>query len=408
MQGNKLLVQMKYNILIMLLSVLCLFGCSSSENEPQRVSFSFKEQSVSNELQTICIPVLSNCVWTISEVYGSLIIETPKGEGNMDAFIYIRENKTSDDITHTAVITSEDGSSTDKFVIYQKATPKFEFDYPELINCKGGNVDIKISTNEQIASITTPDWLKQTSSRAMKDFTYSFNAEENKTGGVRYGTVTIKSEYKNRTLNISQDSYDPISVDIPDLPERADTSFLSLYCHIEPEYADWRKLELEASHSENVKIYKNNIQIYLEPGYNSIRFNCNHKNIYSKMIKYFPEIEVFPKVSQCVLMNTNNGEKYNTTIQVDISMHGYNKIKHYSLLDKDYNIILKDEGKTDIVNGMMRIKTDPILLDVDNFKEKIKEMTFEVEFDFDFYAKDLGSNIIRKKIEYPSSWDVEE
>lgn len=116
---------------------------------------------------------------------------------------------------------------------------------------------------------------------------------------------------------------------------------------------------------------------------------------------------MLPKVSQCFLMNTMNGKKYNTTIQADISMHGYYDIKHYAILDKDNNVILKDDGLTNIVNGMIRIKTDPILLDVDNFKEKIKEMTFEVEFDFGIYADDLGSNIIRKKVEYPSTWDEE-
>ena len=227
----------------MLLSVLCLFGCSSSESEPQSVAFETSEYKFSQEGGSTTINVYANCPWNITGGGKGLILSTTSGEGNMPIFIDIIQNDSYDELHYTLTVTSEDGTSTDILAIHQRNKMGLEIGKISMISENGGTFELPVRTNDKI-TVDTPDWITFTESRALAGYTYAFTAEPNKTGSVRNGTITLKGESISNSIEVTQNSFTPDSawVDVPICVVRNTSEVYPV--HVTPEYADFTKVKV--------------------------------------------------------------------------------------------------------------------------------------------------------------------
>lgn len=233
---------MKYNILIMLLSVLCLFGCSS-EDEPQSVVFETSEYTFSQNGGDTSINIFANCPWNITGVGEGLTLSTTFGEGSMPIFIGMVQNESYDELHYTLTVTSEDGTSTDILTIRQKNKVALEIGKISMISEKGGVFELPVRTNDEI-TVGTPDWITFTESRALTGYTYTFTAEPNKTGTVRNGTITLSGRSVSGSVDVTQDSFAPDTawVDVPICVVRKTSEVYPV--HVIPEYADFSKVKV--------------------------------------------------------------------------------------------------------------------------------------------------------------------
>lgn len=255
---------MKYNILIMLLSVLCLFGCSSSESEPQSVAFSIKEYNVDQYGEEFQLEVTANCKWTITATGDGLSIITKTGEGNSYAKAFVSRNNGYDMRLSFITVTSEDGSSSSIVQINQEAKIGLQAGNVDTLSAEGGSFTIPIKTNDEIISIETPDWITYTSARALTESIYSFTANSNDTRSVREGTITIQGKELSQAIEVIQDSHAPQSVELTQNYLWTTNRDIRIPFSVIPEYADLSKLDTKSN--SNVKT------ISLEDGYATVTF----------------------------------------------------------------------------------------------------------------------------------------
>lgn len=233
---------------LLLVAVLCLAGCSG--DDPQSVAFADETLESPSFGWTYNLNIEANCLWSISTETSGIRIESSSGEGSSTVVLHLMENKTYDDSTHRITITSEDGTSSDILTIVQKAMTGIEVGKTDMISEEGGTFTIPVKTNDEITSVDTPDWITFTSSRALTSYTYEFTAEPNRTGAVRSGTVTLKGKELSKNIEVTQDSYTPTDVEIPELLassfilEEAKYEDVSITVKATPEYADASKLSV--------------------------------------------------------------------------------------------------------------------------------------------------------------------
>lgn len=238
---------------LLLMTVLCLAGCSSED--PQSVAFADETLESPSYGWTYNLSIEANCPWIISTGTSGIRIESSSGEGSSTVILHLAENKTYDDITHRVTVTSEDGTSSDILTIVQKAATGIEAEKTDMVSEEGGTFAIPVKTNDNITSVDTPDWITFTSSRALTSYTYEFTAEPNRTGAVRSGTVTLKGKELSKNIEVKQDSYAPTGIDASSIPdmipvlysyETMTTTPVSYKLHIEPEYADPSKISVNS------------------------------------------------------------------------------------------------------------------------------------------------------------------
>lgn len=228
---------------ILLLGVLCLAGCKEEET----VSFSVKEYKTSVIGEILTVNVTANCPWTLSENSQQIVIEEMAGEGNASIRVNIARNFNYDELTHVITITSEDRTSSDVLTIVQDKNIGTEVGDFGLISEQGGTFEIPIKTNDDIASVDTPDWMTYSSSRGLTGYTYVFTVEPNKTGSVREGTVSFKGKSDTWEVEVTQDSYTPESVHFEQDPSCVTKREFSVRTFVQPGYADFSKLKVNTS-----------------------------------------------------------------------------------------------------------------------------------------------------------------
>ena len=187
------------------MAVLCMVGCSEEE-EPQRVSFSFREVEVESQCDPVKMIVNANCSWHIQSDNRSLGFSAYNGTGTDTITITVPENDKYETVTYRATIFSDDRTSTDQLIVKQKEKPGLEMGNTLGISEAGGVIELPVKTNDKIVSVKTPDWITFTSSRALTGYTYTFTVEPNKTGEKRSGFIWIYGERTSDCSYISQDS----------------------------------------------------------------------------------------------------------------------------------------------------------------------------------------------------------
>ena len=228
---------------VLFMAVLCMVGCSEEE-EPQRVSFSFREVEVESQCDPVKMIVNANCSWHIQSDKRSLGFSAYNGTGTDTITITVPENDKYETVTYRATIFSDDRTSTDQLIVKQKEKPGLEMGNTLGISEAGGVIELPVKTNDKIVSVKTPDWITFTSSRALTGYTYTFTVEPNKTGEKRSGFIWIYGERTSDCSYISQDSYTPERIHLlNDFSVLTGNSMVSKIV-MEPEYADWSKLDL--------------------------------------------------------------------------------------------------------------------------------------------------------------------
>lgn len=297
---------MKYNILIMLLSVLCLFGCSS-ENEPQSVAFSISEYRFDKNGGQVTVNVIANCAWTISGSAQGLHVDLKSGEGNVPILLEAIRNDGYDELHCKLTITSEDGTSKSTLDIYQDMSYGLLVnDVKDTIPAEGGNFSLPLSTNEKIVQVETPDWMTYTSARALTDYQYSFDVKPNKDGKPRSGNIIIKSSIEEKTVAVTQDSFTPESVRLTQDISWTTEHELSIPLSVTPEYADLSKINIKAT--DNIKsayIEDGRLYIYFaEYGKFNISLTANSKELIKTNGEYLPPYPLVPSKPIEVLLGT--------------------------------------------------------------------------------------------------------
>ncbi len=281
MQENKLLVHMKYNIIIMLLFVLCLFGCSSEE-DPQSVAFCIDEYDIDWFGGDIRLDITANCKWTVTATGEGLSILIKEGEGNSYTKAQVSMNTGYDMRFSFITVTSEDGSSSSIVRVNQERTYALTVDQQETsLSATGGEFSIPVSTNEPEVSFSLPDWITHTGSRGLDKYTYTFKAEPNKTGEPRNGSVVINGLESHSSHIVKQDSFDPDSVKLLQDISWTTNRDLSIPVSITPEYADISKITIEENNNINkasIKDGKLNVELS-NYGPFEILLKAGHKEI---------------------------------------------------------------------------------------------------------------------------------
>lgn len=274
---------------ILLLGILCLVGCS--KEEAQSVAFSVKELKVDKDGCTTRIEITANCPWSITDTDQFVFINTESGQGNVSVSVTVWRNEEYDDRQCTISIHSEDGSSSDHLSIYQSANIGLELSTPETVKAEGGEFGMNVSTNDEIESVETPEWITYTSSRALTGYTYSFTAEPNKTGSPRKGPIRLRGKNLTRYVNVEQDSYTPEQVRIENLPEYTFESSWKRKISVVPEYADFSKLSVSCDECCEGYIENGNVLVIKSKGYgkHSFQFTSGGNTIPGATFEYLPE-----------------------------------------------------------------------------------------------------------------------
>ena len=114
---------------------------------------------------------------------------------------------------------------------------------------------MKVSTNDNITSVEVPEWITFTSSRALKDYTYTFEAKPNKSGGPRRDVIRLRGSDSSDYVLVEQDSYNPTSIKLnltdKAIPvtyknQRTLSDVVSIPFTMEPEYADLSKITISS------------------------------------------------------------------------------------------------------------------------------------------------------------------
>ena len=392
------------------MGILCLTGCNNED--PQRVEFSMHEHKVPRYGEVCSVTIKANCPWTISEDSREVLIVEMEGTGDEYVRINIAENLVYEDLVHRIVVTSEDGTCSDELIILQESRKDIfvdkngiATDNNGMIAAEGGTFLVPVETNDEIASVNTPEWITLVSSRSFTDKTYSFAVNPNKTGSVRTGTIFFKGVSTTSSIDIVQDSYTPSKIIIEDFPVVSDTSYVECKVIIEPEYADWSKVKLESDKDGTISFTWDHIlKMKLGPGQNYVTFKIGDKQFFNWTTMYFPEIEFTPRLASCFLTTVLSKNTYLAHFDAHISDYPYLSIKHYYLIDKNGKVLLKDEGKIWFDKGMNYIETDALRFSCENYKEEIKGITFKVELEYSYGEEYLGSNILQKEVAVPSDW----
>lgn len=230
----------------LLLTVLCIAGCSG-EDDPQSVSILTEDAAVTAEGGSLTLSIEANCPWTVSEQSDLVTVTQATGSGNASVKVQIARNAAYDGVTHTIAVTSEDGTSTDRFTVTQEQSYAVQAGSHDMLDCGGGTFSVPVSTNDNISKVEVPDWITFIESRALTGYTYTFTAESNRTGAVRQAAVRIVGARSDGEFTVKQDSYAPASAEaeIPAIVEMAQLP-VTASVGISPEYADWSKLTAEA------------------------------------------------------------------------------------------------------------------------------------------------------------------
>lgn len=330
----------------MLLGVLCLAGCS--EEVPQNVFFDKEEATVTSFENSVNVGISADCKWNIQVTSGNPTVSVTSGEGQAFITVTVRKNKTYDGIDHTIVITSENGKSSDSFTIHQWPLLETTADSP-LVSCEGGSFDVKVKSSDTFSDVETPDWITFTSSRAMKDYVYSFKAEPNKTGKMRTGSVWLKGMLIHEEIVIKQDSYAPTGVVVNGASEKTVESELNFDVELVPEYADWSKIKIETSKDMNATLSNGTLSVKLNGyGIHTLKIkkakNDTPEIIGSEVLYSLP-IERFP---DRILSNTDQRILY---VGEEFSLKPIYESEDYVYSISDNSIISIDENNTFTATG---------------------------------------------------------
>lgn len=293
---------MKNLISLLLLSVIFLTGCS--KDEPQKVTFSMHEHTVPHYGEVCSVNVSANCPWTISENSREVVIQELTGTGHSFVRINIASNLGYDDLEHNIIITSEDGTSTDKLVIHQQTKKAILIDSKELetVAAEGEEFTVPVSTNDEISKLETPDWITLKSSRALDKYTYTFAAESNKTSSLRKGTVRFTCKEVTDSIEIEQDSYAPTGVQL-DRIGVLNTSLIHAKIKLVPEYADWSKLETVPSDGCKTIVSNGWISVNVaDYGEYNIKFYCDNKLLHNEAFWFLPKDPVSTEKNQSLVL----------------------------------------------------------------------------------------------------------
>ena len=274
----------------MLLSVLCLFGCSSEE--PQSVAFSVKEYDIDRYGGDIRLDVTANCKWTVTATGEGLSILIKEGEGNSYTKAQVSMNTGYDMRFSFITVTSEDGSSSSIVQVNQGRTYALKVDQQETsLAATGGEFSIPVSTNEETVEFTLPDWITSTGSRGLDKYTYTFKAEPNKTGKPRSGSIAMNGKNSQANHLIEQDSFAPDSVKLLQDISLVTEKYLSIPVTITPEYADISKVTIEENSSINeASIKDGNLNVELSDyGDFEILLKAGNKEVGRHKGEFFPK-----------------------------------------------------------------------------------------------------------------------
>lgn len=271
--------------LFLIMTILCLTGCSEDE-EPQSVAFLTSEKSITSEGGSFTVAVEANCPWTISEQSELVSVQQVSGDGSATVRINVGQNTSYDDLSHAVTIVSKNGTSKDALTVKQERTFAVKTEQQDnAISCEGGTFTIPVNTNDNISKVETPEWITFTESRGLEQKSYTFTAGPNKTGSVRTGTIVLSGERSSATIDVSQDSYTPISANLilPDTMELAEFPATSPV-DFSPEYADFSKISVHIT-GGTVQTSNGDITVDTDKeGHISIVFSAGGQDIGKKEI----------------------------------------------------------------------------------------------------------------------------
>ena len=273
----------KIYTLFLLTICFCLAGCSSEE--AQLVSLGQEEFNVTENGGEIVIGIYANCAWKIHSSSPNVIPGSSQGEGDTSLQVYVERNEDYDSKEFILTVSSKDGSSSDRIIIKQMPKIGMEVGSVGMISEEGGSFTIPLTTNDNIRSVDTPSWITYKSARALNDYTYSFEVEQNTSGNEREGTVVIRGERKNVSFKVSQDSYAPAGVDLTNLPDTIFQKGCSSEIKLIPEYADWDKLKISSDDNIDWELKEGILTLALhKTGPNNVQFYGSDTLICEKTI----------------------------------------------------------------------------------------------------------------------------
>lgn len=246
-----------------ILSIILLYQTGCSSDEPQSVVFDINKMHISSNKQDIRIGITANCPWTIRTNGDKLSIPLNSGEGTTNTSVSVTDNTTHDVLDYTLIVVSEDRTSSDTLTITQDCIYEMFVQNLDPIPCEGGTYDLSTTTNDKIIQIEKPEWITISSSRGLSQLTYSIDVEPNRTGSPRKDKILFKGENTNGSIAISQDSYYPDKIITDTESAYIDGNYLYVPYSLEPEYADWTKIEVSSTAGNLVGNDKSTIAIRL-------------------------------------------------------------------------------------------------------------------------------------------------
>lgn len=274
-----------YTLLILLVA---LAGCSKEEVK-SHVSFSFNEKCIDSDASGFTVNVEADCPWTIECTKGNISASYTINSGPSPVLVSIPRNNKYEDLIHELTVTSTDGTSSDKLVVHQEKLYEINADKIELISCEGKTFSIKISTNNEIKSVETPEWISLVSSRSFNEHTYTFKAEPNKSGGIRKSDIVFVGEKATEKISVEQDSFAPTDVVFDKYASIVKTKDAFIEASLVPEYADWSKLKIYSSDGCESAIESGRIHLYFyEYGEYNVSFHANSKTICKQTFWHTP------------------------------------------------------------------------------------------------------------------------
>lgn len=311
------------------MGMICLIGCS--KEEAQSVAFSVKELKFDKNGSTAQIEIIANCPWFITGAGQFVVIKTDNGQGDASVSVTVWSNEEYDDRQCTISIRSEDGTSSDHLSIYQSANIGLELSTPETVKAEGGEFGVNVSTNDEIVSVETPEWITYTASRALTGYTYTFTAEPNKTGIPRKGPIRLRGKNLTRYVNVEQDSYAPEQVHIEDLPEYTFESSWERKISVVPEYADISKLSVACDECCEGYIKLGGVLVIKSKDYgkHSFQFTSEGNTIPGAIFEYLPETPFSKASVKTYLLDDRflNWTYYSDEVTVQSSDESVVKIK---------------------------------------------------------------------------------
>lgn len=153
---------------------------------------------------TVTLTVDTNNDWTATSTQGWVHL-TPAsgGSGKTSVTVKVDANTSNDD--RSATITFTSASLTSAITVVQSQLDAIILSSTtEEVGCEGKTITVQVKANVEYQVEVSDSWIKRITTKGMKDYTETFEVEENTTYGPREGKIVISSGALSGTVVVKQ------------------------------------------------------------------------------------------------------------------------------------------------------------------------------------------------------------